>query len=299
METMESAQPLMNVQVYASPGEFMGQIKNIQYISKGLEELRTSPAAIVYYGTPCCNIQCCLPCSCLCSCNCDCGDNFIYNTLVFNNGESKYLYRNLGRLDCSVCPSGPMGRFAYVKSLNLASFDQISSGLGTESVEMIKENNCNFMGCCAEYFDVSIKPENKLVGFVRYKGCLTDCCSCSCKCFCICCDCKCCTNPCDICFNYYYCCDILSLDKQVVYTIFIKRCCLSCCPLDCCDSITFVIKNPFGVEVGKIDLRRTCCTCCGLRGKNCTYTISFPIDATPELKLTIINAVISIDMFMF
>jgi len=96
----------------------------------------------------------------------------------------------------------------------------------------------------------------------------------------------------------YFCCDILSLTRQVVYTIFLRRCCLSCCPLDCLDSINFVIKNALGVEVGKIELRRTCCTLCGLRGNSSTYTINFPLDATPELKLTIINAVISIDMFL-
>ena len=50
---MESSQPLMNVQAYASPDEFMGQIKSLQYISQGLEELRLSPTAIVYYGSPC------------------------------------------------------------------------------------------------------------------------------------------------------------------------------------------------------------------------------------------------------
>ena len=43
----------MNVQAYAPSDEFMGQIKSMQYISQGLEELRASPTAIVYYGSPC------------------------------------------------------------------------------------------------------------------------------------------------------------------------------------------------------------------------------------------------------
>ena len=87
--------------------------------------------------------------------------------------------------------------------------------------------------------------------------------------------------------------------RALVYTIYLKRCCISCCPLDCCDTIDFAIKNASGAEVGAIQLKRTCCVCCGLRGKNATYTITFPADATPEMKLTIINAVISIDMFYF
>ena len=45
---MEDIQPLMNVQAYASQDEFMGQIKSLQYISQGLEELRANPTAIVY-----------------------------------------------------------------------------------------------------------------------------------------------------------------------------------------------------------------------------------------------------------
>ena len=300
---MESSQPLMNVQVYASPEEFMGQIKSLQYISQGLEDLRLSPTAIVYYGSPCCSVKCCLPCSCVCNCNLDCGDNFAYNTLVVNNGETKYLYRNQGRLDCKICATDAMSRFAYVKSLNLNSYEQINANLGTEAAEMIKEKNCVICGLCSNFFCVSVKPENRPVGYVRYKGICTDCCKGSCDCCGLCCCCNICKNcsncqPCDICFDYYYCCDILNLARQIVYTIFLRRCCLSCCPLDCLNTISFVIRNAAGVDVGKIELRRTCCTLCGLRGNNSTYTINFPLDATPELKLTIINAVISIDMFL-
>ena len=54
---MEDIQPLMNVQAYASPDEFMGQIKSLQYISQSLEELRANPTAIVYYGSPCCSVK--------------------------------------------------------------------------------------------------------------------------------------------------------------------------------------------------------------------------------------------------
>ena len=198
-----------------------------------------------------------------------------------------------------------MSRFAYVKSLNLNSFDQISADLGTEAVQMTKEDNCVMCGLCSNFLCVSVKPENRPVGYVRYKGALDECCKGSCNCCGLCCQCfllckNCCTTckPCDVFFDYYYCWDILSVEKQVVYTIFWRRCCISCCPNDCLDSITFVIRNASGVEVGRIELRRTCCTFCGLRGNNCTYTINFPIDATPELKLTIINEVISIDMFL-
>ena len=106
-------------------------------------------------------------------------------------------------------------------------------------------------------------------------------------------------NPCNLCCDYFYVCDVCNPDKNVVYTIFLKRCCLSCLPFDCLEKLTFVIRNASGNEVGQIDLRRACCVCNGLRQRNCTYTITFPPDASPELKLTIINAVYSIDMFIF
>lgn len=290
----ESSQPLMNVQVFASPTQFMDQIKSIQYIQDtGLEELKATPVAIVYYGTPCCNIQCCLPCCCF-NCSCDCGDNFIYHTLIPFGQQFKFLYQNIGRLDCKLCSTDPMSRFSYVKSLSLTNFNTEQK---VERAEMLKEDNCVCCGCCSTFFRVNNKYNNSIAGFVRYKGCLDDCCKCKCEC-CFSCCCAIC-KPCDICFDYFYCCDILSIERQVVYTIFLRRCCLSCCPTDCFSSFTFIIKDPLGLEAGRIEMRRTCCTCCGLRGKNCTYTIHFPSTATPELKLTIINAVVSIDMFLF
>ena len=311
MEQMESSQPLMEVKTYATPEEFMEQIKNMKYISQGLDELRSSLTAIIYTSSPCCSPHIPIPLGCILNLSADCGLSSTYNTLVLNNGEAKYLYKNFGRLNFKICATDLMSRFAHLKSYNLSSYDQISSDLGKESVEMLKEDNCVFFGLCSNIFSVSIKPENKTVGFVRYKGILDECCKfscCTCLCDCslcknCCINCKnCCTNCCDLCnifFDYYYCCDILSSDRQVVYTIFLKRCCISCFPLDCLGSISFVIKNAVGVEVGKIEMRRICCDICGTRGKNSTYTMNFPLDATPEMKLTIINAVISIDMFFF
>ena len=311
-------QNLLNISKYDSPDQFMGDIQKMQYISNPLNELAISPTAVVYTGTPCCNLKCCIPCNCIFSCSLDCGDNFVYSTLVSNNGEQKYLFKNLGRLNCKICSSDRMSRFAYCKSYNLSSYDQFSSNAGTESVEMIKENNCVICGFCSYLFDVYTKPDNKLAGIVKYKGICDDCSCCNFCCCCpnccgickVCCDCKGCCDfkdccDCkglckfDICYDYFYCCDILSNTRQLVYSIYLKRCCVSLCPTDCLDSLTFTIKSSGGDNVGNIEMRRNCCNCCGLLGKSCTYSISFPPDATPELKLTIINAIFSIDMFGF
>ena len=282
METQPGSNPIS----YASPTDFNGKIQAIQYISSGIDELRASPTAIVYYGADCCKCQ--GACCCVFKCSCDCGDNYLYNTLVCNGGVTKYLYKNLGRLDCKICAADNMARFAYVKSFNVGSYAQIGTEGGTEFVEMTREPNCIFCGICSYFLFVNIKSENRMAGIVRYRGCCDALCSSCCK-----------SSGCCNCYNYYYCFDVMTPQRDLVYTIYVKRCCLSCLPLDCCGEIDFAIKNASGNEVGAIHASRTCCVCCGLRGKNVTYTITFPPDATPEMKLTIINGVISFDIFYF
>lgn len=309
---MEANQLLENnIPKYESQTQFMGAIQNMRYISNPLDELAASSTAIVFYGSPCCNLKCLIPCSCICNCSCDCGDNYQYSTLLSINAETKFLFKNIGRLDCKLCSADRMSRFSYCKSYNLSSYEQFSSNPGEESVEMVKENNCMCCGLCSYFLDVFTRPNNVLAGIVQYKGEFDDCCKCKCNFNCesccgicsICkslCNCKDCCKfdcSCDLCHDYYYCCDILSNSRQLIYSIYLKRYCLSCCPTDCLDKLSFVIRSG-GVNVGNIELRRNCCNCCGLLGKNCTYKINFPGDATPEIKLTIINAVISIDMFL-
>ena len=211
------ANPLLNIKNYESHEQFIGEIQKIQYVSNPLNELVTSSSAIVYSWTPCCNARCLIPCSCIFNCNC--GDNFKYSILISNNLEQKYLFNNLGRLDCKLCSCDRMSRYAYCKSFNISSYDQFSSNAGTESVEMVKENNCVVCGLCSTFFDVKIKPENRLAGVVKYKGPCEVCCKCVCDCDCncdccgcgcsICCGiceiCKVCSNCKDICYNYFYC----------------------------------------------------------------------------------------------
>ena len=55
----------------------------------------------------------------------------------------------------------------------------------------------------------------------------------------------------------------------------------------------YVIRDPMNNDVGRIEGRGSCIPLCG---DTLTYTIIFPLDATPELKLTIINAMILLDI---
>ena len=281
METDASHLPALQFQ---SPNDFFSKIEKVIYIDNPLNELAISPSAIVYYGSPPCTLKCFCPMKCI-KCDCDCSDYYRYNTLTVNGGVQKYLFKNIVKLDCDICGcTGLINRFAYCKSFSINSFDQYSSDAGVETVETTKENNCICCDICPYYLDVRTKPNNNLVGIVKFGG---ECCRKTKKC----CDCK------DMCYDCFYWCDILSPNKELVYTIFLKKCCITCYPVGCCDESTLVIKLPDGTTVGEIVGKRNCCNCCGICGSNFTYIISFPLDASPEMKLTIINAVIVCDAF--
>jgi hypothetical protein len=63
--------------------------------------------------------------------------------------------------------------------------------------------------------------------------------------------------------------------------------------LPSCGIYLFILKDSTGNEVGRIEGRGRCIPLCG---DTLTYTITFPADATPELKLTIINEVMLMDL---
>ena len=212
METDASHLPALQFQ---SPNDFISKIEKVIYIDNPLNELAISPSAIVYYGVSCCTLKC------YCPMKCDCSDYYPYSTLTVNGGVQKYLFKNTVKLDCDICGCLDLfNRFAYCKSFSINSFNQYSSDAGVETVEMTKENNCICCNICAHYLDVRTKPDNNLVGIVQFGG---GCCRKTRKC----CDCK------DMCYDFFYCCDILASNKELVYTIFLKKCCITCYPVGC------------------------------------------------------------------
>jgi hypothetical protein len=295
MQNEESEKRKINHVQYASNQQFYEQMKSIQYINDPLVDLAKVPSAIVYYGTPCCSLRCCVPLTCLlCACG-TCDDYYNYTTLINVGGVQKCLFKNIAKLNCSICGFDKATRFAYCKSLSFSSYDEYSAKEGgVQIAEMFKEPGCIICDICSLFLDVNISSENRLAGIVKYRG--------RCDAFCDNC-CKgsdCCCGLCkgDCCYKYYYCCEILGPSKETLFIIYLRKCCLSCVPIDCCNEINFTIKSPGGANVGEIKGTRNCCNLCGIFGTNFTYTINFPYGSTPEMKLTIINAVISIDLFI-
>ena len=286
---MQTTQTTVQIMNFNNPQQFGDMLQKLNYINNPLDELALASSAIIYYTNPCCDPRCCVPISCCRSCKCDCLDTYPYNTLIKINGVEKFLFKSIGKIKCSALTTDKLSRFANCKSLSYSSYEQYnSSDGGIECCEMVSDPGCYCFGLCTSYFKVRTTNENRLAGIVKFMG--------WCEFFwCVRCGCShrvgCCS-----CYDYYYCCDILNPNKDQVYCIYLRKCCLDCIPVDCCDYLSFSIKRG-STDVGKIEARRNCCNCCGLCSRNFTYYIDFPVDATPEMKLTIINAVYAIDMF--
>ena len=260
--------------------QFLTLIQKMNYIENPLMELAYSSSAVVYYP-----IECCTPCRCPDGCD----TYYRYNTLTNINGVDKFLFKSIVKVGCCC-------GFAYCKNYSLSSYEQYSgNGDGILSAEMLKESCCVF-GCCSFDFKVTYTPENnRLCGIVSYNGCcnLTRCCKSK-----NCCCCKLCTSCEDCCYDYFNVCDVLNPNKDLVYAIYLRKCCIDCIPVDCCGYLIFTICDVKGNNVGEIKAYRTCCYCRRLCKDNIIYEIKFPPDATPDLKLTIINAVISLDVIL-
>ena len=188
--------------------------------------------------------------------------------------------------------------------LSAEQFESLNAGI--ETAEMTKEGNCYIGRYCSIILPINTKPNNTLVGYVKFLGFCEAFCNAYCNCCKGCCKSDCCKGCCtlckgcckeDCCYNYYYMCDILSPNRKLIYTIFIRKCCMDICSFNscCCDTVEFAIKNTKFETVGEI-IRKKKCNICGICGANSTYSIKFPPDATPENKLTIINAAIAIDI---
>lgn len=295
MEENEANATVMKAIPSAKQNVLIFNLNNMNYIENSLNELSSSPEVIVYFGIPCCGTLC----SCCCptvggqDC-CSCGNYYQYSTLSVKNGSNNYLFKHEVKLYCcDICScSDKKRRLKYCKSYGINSFQQyLSKEDGVLTSIMRNENKC-CCSTCTDYFQVRTFPNNYLAGIVGVDECKKPCCTCCAWCK----KCKNCIQ--EFCKDYYYCCDILSPNKELIYTIYLLRCCCCqcCCPPGDCENLEFVIKDPDDVTVGKITGFKSCCDYIGLCESNYRYIIKFPKNETIENKLTIINAVILCDL---
>ena len=263
---------------------FATNIQTMPYISNALTELASAPSAIVFRNTLCCPIKWKYFC---------CGNLYPFTTLLNDGVTQKFLFKNLGLTNFSICPADTLRKFSSIKSFSLTGYDQYSAtDGGLEFCELVKEEQgCNCQGCCSIYFHLNIKSENRLAGTIKYRGCCEDCCCCcgkkekggeEHKC------CDCCKDCCHTVLHYG---DIIDSNNQFKYAFYYRDWCCSCLPN--CGIYLFILRDSTGNEVGRVEGRGRCIPLCG---DTLTYTITFPADATPELKLTIINAVMLMDV---
>ena len=285
VETNESQ---LNMNVIGNlPDGMSNIIKAIQQIKDPMNELASSQNAKVFYGISCCGSGCKCNCDCNCKCECNCDDScedlkVPYNTSIITRGVEKFFFKNLAYLNLFGISADC--RVKKISDITLSSTNEYVLNNGSVFSEAIRTSGCTFCRCTSIYFDVHILNEKRLAGAVKIRGICQGCCGCQ----------DCCKTELCSCYKYYYCCEILNHNKDNIYNIYIRQCRFNCCPVDCCGNIDFAIKNTSGNTVGEIKCKKDTCSCCGFK---CVYNISFPVDCTPEIKLTIINAVIVIDLF--
>jgi len=279
------ASPQVTVQVNIPQLEqFLVNPQGFNYIENPLRELALSPCATVFYRFPCCN-----KCGCdFYCCHFDCGYVNKYNTFLNTTAGLKYLSQNLATFGCSPCFNDLFNRFIGCKNFGVSAYSQFDNG-GVFFAEMERNKNCTCSNFCPIEMDVNLKPENRLAGVVKIHGCLE---ACWAECCANCCRPRGCCECCN-CYNYYYSCEILDSLRQPKYQIYLKRCCLSCFSGKNC-SMSFIITSQFNTNmaVGTIEGYPSGCCVNGY-----TYNVNFPADATPELKVVILNAVYAIDSF--
>ena len=225
---------------------------------------------------------------CFTCCRAICPYKDYYYTLLSTNEGWQYLFNNVLSIGCSFCPAGPYSRWESCESRIVSSVQDIEQNGGTAFTSMIKDKNCVIGNLCPKYFYVNGCQEEKTHGIVKIRGvcencckcdnCCKDCCKCDCKCKC----------DCD-CNQYYYACDILNPGKELQYTIYRYECCCDCCFEGKCCSIKYAIKDITGNTTGKIEGYPAYCD------SSYVYKIQLPPEASPEIKLTIINSIFVID----
>ena len=149
------------------------------------------------------------------------------------------------------------------------------------------DNCCNCDNCCKS--DNCCKCDNCCI-------CGISCCGDSCNC----CDCDNCCICGNCCYRKLYTCEILDSNKELRYFIlfYICNCTFLCCKCvrKCCGLKFIITDRSMENEVGSIE--EIDMILGEFFNDSDTYNVIFPMDASPELKLTIINAVSVIDTFL-
>jgi hypothetical protein len=81
---------------------FDTNIKTMPYISNALTELASAPSAIVFRNTLCCPIKWKYFC---------CGNLYPFTTLLNDGVTQKFLFKNLGLTECSICANDQLTKF--------------------------------------------------------------------------------------------------------------------------------------------------------------------------------------------
>ena len=277
METTPSEQNINTEQV-------TDNIPKLSTTNNPLDELVSISSVNVVNKFLSCCAKCCIPICCCCS------DEFKYETSSING---KRIFMTEGKLSCKIGSNAKISNFDHCKSYSLLSSQQKSSYKEqTLFCEIHKEYKCSCCGTSELKLKVVIPSENnKLVGIIKFENecCQTEeggdleCCGINCSELV-----ECCKGE-ECCYEHDKCCTIYNHEKKLEYIIYLKKCGIVL--FNCCGDRELIIKNNKKKKVGKIKISKIS----GICDTKYKFNITFP-ETTKELKLTIINAVIAIDM---
>ena len=258
--------------------QIYNSFQKITFLTNPLSHLADTTLVIVICKKPC--FTCC---------RAVCPYKDYYSTVIRTNEGWQYLFNNVLSIGCTLCPAGLYCRWKGCESKIVSSAQDIEQNEGTSFANMIKDKACSLGDCCDKYFLVNDFQEEKTHGIIKLRGICDRCSKCKCcKCKCILCQCGECLCNKD-CHDYFLACDILNQGKEIKYSIFLQKCCCDCCYDGKCSPIKYAIKNNSGMTVGRIEGYPNCLEC------NYVYKIRLSDEASPEIKLTIINAIFVID----
>jgi hypothetical protein len=252
--------------------KFLDNIQKLNISNDPLNELDSIPSINVVNTSLSCCAKCCIPICCCCS------DNYKYNISSING---KNIFESNGQLSCKICSTEKISNFDFCKTYSLLSSQQNSSNKEESPFcQMIKVKNSICCGIGKIYFEV--KSKEKVFGKIVFGN------NCSENVHC--------GEKEKRCYENVKYCDIFEPNKKqkkgkLLYTIYLRK---YIAPFNRCMKSKLIIKNNSGKIEGEIKISKSC-NFYGMCKDNAKYSIIFP-KTTPELKITIINAVIAIDM---
>ena len=262
-----------------------------------LNDLANSSSAIIHEKIECCKIVCNCLLKCLCGCcSCCCIDRtHTFNTFIRTNSGTKYLFKTVTSSTNKCLRPRRIFEDIHMRTYEVPSFEKFNeNNLYCEVEKPLYDECCRCRLPPSFIINVNLIKQGIIAGKIKIPGDDSKCCECQKESNC---DCDC--GNCGKCCNIGYIFHILDGKGNLVYYICMNICQISLLTgcVNFCD-IELQILETNGKLVGKIT-KLIAQSMGEFFTDSDSYEVKFPLEATPELKLTILLAAILIDSLFF